>query len=296
MEQHLTQALDLLEDCHRLYLAVPDRLKKLLNQVFFERILVNPAVDENGCPIIPPPALQTSLKAGRRGGTSGQTAATQSGVKTAESAASSRDESAGDQSAGSASQGGHGEAQLDSMHTVHRGTISIIDPASHTAVTGELASPFDQLGSQQLRRAAQQAAMGAAPSQAADCEAPTTRMPVHDEDGRRRCNSGNDSTPTPVTQAKGSYTELVVDRPDSNRRPTRCKRVALPTELQVQVQWRPGARCLSSQCLHTQWTVEAASAGDFTAPAGRATNHLRHGERRMSRGHRGRLSALGWRP
>ena len=211
VEQHLTQALDLLEDCHRLYLAVPDRLKKLLNQVFFERILVNPAVDENGCPIIPPPALQTSLKAGRRGGTSGQTAATQSGVKTAESAASSRDESAGDQSAGSASQGGHGEAQLDSMHTVHRGTISIIDPASHTAVTGELASPFDQLGSQQLRRAAQQAAMGAAPSQAADCEAPTTRMPVHDEDGRRRCNSGNDSTPTPVTQAKGSSTELVVD-------------------------------------------------------------------------------------
>ena len=177
VEQHLTQALDLLEDCHRLYLAVPNRLKKLLNQVFFERILVNPAVDEDGCPIIPPPALQTSLKAGRRGGT-------------------------GSQSAGSASQGGDGEAQPASMHTVHRNTISIIDPASHTAVTGELASPFDQLASQQLRRAAQQAAMGAAP---------TTRTPVHDVDGCRRCNSGNDSVSAPVTQAKGSYTELVVD-------------------------------------------------------------------------------------
>ena len=85
-------------------------------------------------------------------------------------------------------------------------------------------------------------------------------------------------------------------RPDSNRRPTRCKRVALPTELQVQVQWLSGARCPSSQCLHTKLTARAASAGDFTASAGRATNHLRHGERRMSRGHRGRLSALGWRP
>ena len=178
-EQHLTQALDLLEDCQRLYLAAPDRLKKLLNQVFFERILVNPAVDEDGYPIIPPPALQTSLKAGRRRGAGG----------------------AGSQSADSASQSGHGEAQPGSMHTVHRSTISIIDPASHTNATGELASPFDQLGSQQLRRAARQAVVGAAP---------TTRTPVHDVDGRRRCNSGNDLAPAPVTQVKGSYTELVV--------------------------------------------------------------------------------------
>ena len=61
VEQHLTQALDLLEDCSRLYAAAPAHLKKLLNQVFFERILVNPAADEDGRPIIPPPALQTSL-------------------------------------------------------------------------------------------------------------------------------------------------------------------------------------------------------------------------------------------
>ena len=211
VEQHLTQALDLLEDCQRLYLAAPDRLKKLLNQVFFERILVNPAVDEDGCPIIPPPALQTSLKAGRRGGAGRQAAATQGGEKTAKSAASSRGEVAGGQSGGSAFQGGHDEAQPDSMHAVRCNTVSIIDPASHTIVTGELASPFDQLGSQQLKRAAQQAAMGAAPSQTADCAAPTTRTPVHDVDGRRRCNSGNDLAPAPVTQAKGSYTELVVD-------------------------------------------------------------------------------------
>ena len=202
VEQHLTQALDLLEDCQRLYLAAPDRLKKLLNQVFFERILVNPAVDDDGCPIIPPPALQTSLKAGRRGGAGEQTAATQGGEKIAERLASSRGEGAGGQSGDSISEGGHDEAQPGSMHTVHRSTISIIDPASHTTVTGELASPFDQLCSQQLKRAAQQAAMSAAP---------TTRTPVHDVDGRRRCNSGNDLAPTPVTQVKGSYTELVVD-------------------------------------------------------------------------------------
>ena len=228
VEQHLTQALDLLEDCHRLYLAVPDRLKKLLNQVFFERILVNPAMDEDGHPIIPPPALQTSLKAGRRRGAGGtetgeRMTAAQGGEKTAESLISSCGEAAGGQSDGSAFQGGHDEAQPGSMHTVHRSTISIIDPASHTNATGELAPPFDQLGSQQLKRAAQQAAAvgsarsltttphSAAPSQTADCEAPTTRTPVHDVDGRRRCNSGNDSAPTPVTQAKGSYTELVVD-------------------------------------------------------------------------------------
>ena len=48
VRQHLTQALDLLEDCHRLYTAAPAQLKKLLNQVFFERVLVNPLVDEDG--------------------------------------------------------------------------------------------------------------------------------------------------------------------------------------------------------------------------------------------------------
>ena len=233
VEQHLTQALDLLEDCSRLYAAAPAHLKKLLNQVFFERILVNPAVDEDGRPVIPPPALQTSLKTGRRGGAAvagRQTAAAQGAEKTAESATPSRGEGAGGQSGGSASGGGHDDVQSGSMHTVRCSTISIIDHASHTAVTGELVSPFDQLCSQQLRRAvmgvtSQQNATsdqaterretdnprGAAPGQTADCEAPTTRTPVHDVDGRRRCNSDTDLAPTPVTQAKGSYTELVVD-------------------------------------------------------------------------------------
>ncbi len=53
IHQRLTGALDLLEDCHRLYTAAPAHLKKLLNQVFFERVLVNPAVDEEGRVILP---------------------------------------------------------------------------------------------------------------------------------------------------------------------------------------------------------------------------------------------------
>ena len=53
VRQHLTQALDLLEDCHRLYQAAPAHLKKLLNQVFFDRVLVNPLVDEEGRVVLP---------------------------------------------------------------------------------------------------------------------------------------------------------------------------------------------------------------------------------------------------
>ena len=53
VRQRLAQALDLLEDCHRLYTAAPAHLKKLLNQVFFERVLVNPAVDEDGRVVLP---------------------------------------------------------------------------------------------------------------------------------------------------------------------------------------------------------------------------------------------------
>ena len=53
IHQRLTGALDLLKDCHRLYQAAPAHLKKLLNQVFFERVLVNPLVDDDGRVILP---------------------------------------------------------------------------------------------------------------------------------------------------------------------------------------------------------------------------------------------------
>ena len=57
VRQHLQQALDLLEDCHRMYIAAPDHLKKLLNQVFFSRILINPKTDHRGNVIFPPDRL-----------------------------------------------------------------------------------------------------------------------------------------------------------------------------------------------------------------------------------------------
>ena len=52
--RHVMEAvLDLMQDCSRLYSAAPAHLKKLLNQVFFERILVNPRVDDDGTIIMP---------------------------------------------------------------------------------------------------------------------------------------------------------------------------------------------------------------------------------------------------
>ena len=65
VRQRLTQALDLLEDCHRLYTAAPAHLKKLLNQVFFERVLVNPAVDEDGRVVLPGDGTTDGANAGR---------------------------------------------------------------------------------------------------------------------------------------------------------------------------------------------------------------------------------------
>lgn len=53
VRQHLSQALDLLEDASRLYTAAPDHLKKQLNQVFFDHILVNPHIDEDGRVVLP---------------------------------------------------------------------------------------------------------------------------------------------------------------------------------------------------------------------------------------------------
>ena len=81
-------------------------------------------------------------------------------------------------------------------------------------------------------------------------------------------------------------------RPDSNRRPTRCKRVALPTELQVQVQTSPrlpvpahatdGASRLSRRRLYRLRRESHQSSPPPAAQyAGRPLE---------------RLSALGWRP
>lgn len=46
VKHHLAQALDLLQDCHRLYTRAPAPLKKLLNTIFFDHITVNPQDDD----------------------------------------------------------------------------------------------------------------------------------------------------------------------------------------------------------------------------------------------------------
>ncbi len=52
VQQHLNQALDLLQNCHQLYTYpnAPDHLKKLLNLVFFDHITINPQDEPNQPP------------------------------------------------------------------------------------------------------------------------------------------------------------------------------------------------------------------------------------------------------
>ena len=333
VQRHLDQALDLMEDCHRLYTAAPDHLKKLLNQVFFSRVLVNPKRDEQGRIIVPPDALITRAAEKENQGTG---AAIETGIATeqrvpdgaraAEVAMNTEENQAVDatietgiaaeQTAlnGARAAGRTGAAMamatenqvagvartMETAGTVGTAAdaaldaptdpdITVEDPASRTSAAAFLIPPFNQLASPALHAAAsaaQRAGTAGRPPRS-NQKSPPRRMDKKIKIPRKNLSP---------RRAQVRIRSLWWTRPDSNRRPTRCKRVALPTELQVQVQWLSGARCPSSQCLHTKLTARAASAGDFTVSAGRATNHLRHGERRMSRGHRGRLSALGWRP
>ena len=136
VRQHLTQALDLLEDCHRLYQAAPPHLKKLLNQVFFERVLVNPLVDEEGRVILP------SAGDGTTGG--GKQPGKGAGAHDGQ-------HSAGEEGTGDAS--GGGAADPDTPAVTSR-PIHLADTGSGTRLSALLASPFDQLTSPSLHTAA----------------------------------------------------------------------------------------------------------------------------------------------
>ena len=124
VRQHLQQALDLLEDCHRMYTAAPDHLKKLLNQVFFSRILINPKTDHRGNVIFPPDRLNPT--------------ATQ--PPTAPDAADDPD-----------------PAHPTAPATVMTKLPVVRDAANTTSVLGLLTPLFDQLASPALRSAAQHA-------------------------------------------------------------------------------------------------------------------------------------------
>ena len=137
VRQHLTQALDLLEDCHRLYTAAPAHLKKLLNQVFFQRVLVNPLVDEEGRVILP----STGDGATDGGKQPGKDADAHDGQHSAE-----EEERTGDASGGGAA------ATNTPALTSH--PIHLADTGSGTRLSALLVPPFDQLTSPSLHVAA----------------------------------------------------------------------------------------------------------------------------------------------
>ena len=188
VRQHLTQALDLLEDCHRLYSAAPAHLKKLLNQVFFERVLVNPLVDEDGRVILPGDGT------------------TDSGKQPGEDAgAHDGQDSAGDEGTGDASGGGV---------TPH--PVNLADTGSGTRLSALLTSPFDQLASPSLHAAAHAHHL----QHVAQPDAPTTPPTAGDEPtspttrttptlvGERCSSSGTASQP--VSTGVGSGKSLLV--------------------------------------------------------------------------------------
>ncbi|WP_278601473.1 recombinase family protein [Actinomyces naeslundii] len=133
VRQHLTQALDLLEDCHRLYTAAPDHLKKLLNQVFFQRVLVNPLVDEEGRVILPGEGDGTSDAANAGGPVDKDAAGEETGGE----------DSAGEEGTGDDSGGGV---------TPH--FVDLADTGSGARLSALLTPPFDQLTSPSLHTAA----------------------------------------------------------------------------------------------------------------------------------------------
>ena len=135
VRQYLTQALDLLEDCHRLYTAAPAHLKKLLNQVFFDRVLVNPLVDEDGWVILPDQGDGVTDSGKQPGKDAG---------------AHDGQDSAGEERTGDANGGGGADA--DTPILMPR-PVHLADTGSGARLSALLVPPFDQLISPSLHAA-----------------------------------------------------------------------------------------------------------------------------------------------
>ena len=192
VRQHLTQALDLLEDCHRLYTAAPAHLKKLLNQVFFQRVLVNPLVDEEGRVILPSTGDGTT--------DSGKQPGKDAGAHDGQHSDSAGEEGTGDTSGGGAA-----------PHSVN-----LADTGSGTRLSALLTPPFDQLTSPSLHAAAHAHHL----QYAAQPDAPTTPPNADDEPTSpttrttptlvgERCSSSG-TTSQPVSTGVGSGKSLLV--------------------------------------------------------------------------------------
>ena len=200
VRQHLAQALDLLEDCHRLYSAAPAHLKKLLNQVFFERVLVNPLVDEDGRVILP------STGDGMTDG--GKQPGKDMGAHDERHSDSAGEEGLGDDSGG-------GAADADTPILMPR-PVHLADTGSGARLSALLVPPFDQLTSPGLHAAAhahhlQHAAQPDTPATPPTADtapaSPTTRTtptPVGE-----RCSS-SETTSQSVSTGVGSGKSLLV--------------------------------------------------------------------------------------
>ena len=189
VRQRLTQALDLLEDCHRLYTAAPAHLKKLLNQVFFQRVLVNPLVDEEGRVILPDQG-DGATDGGKQPGK--------------DAGAHDGQDSAGEEGTDDA-RGGGGAADADTPVLMPR-PIHLADTGSGTRLSALLVPPFDQLTSPSLHAATHTHHL----QHLAQPDKPTTSSTADDEPTRpetrttptlagERCStSGTTSQPVPT--------------------------------------------------------------------------------------------------
>ena len=176
---HVEQALDLLEDCYRLYMAAPDHLQKQLNQVFFERVLVNPEVDEDGRVILPGEGgdgLQGEEDGSVKG--AGDEAEGQRGCDEQEPGVRAIDD-AGDETTRRADETPY--------------SVRVAETGSDVCLEARLNRPFDQLASARLRAVARIAAL--------------RKSPTSTGGGRR---SSAETATEAVSQGEGLYSDAVV--------------------------------------------------------------------------------------
>ena len=181
VRQHLTQALDLLEDCHRLYTAAPAHLKKLLNHVFFQRVLVNPLVDEEGRVILPGEGTSDAANAGGPVGkdaageeTVGEDSTSPTANPCHNQAADQRSEDAHDEQHSAGEEEGTDD---DSGGGVIPHPVHLADTGSGARLSALLVPPFDQLASPSLHTAAQAHHL----QHLAQADKPTTPLTADDE-------------------------------------------------------------------------------------------------------------------
>lgn len=189
---HLSQALDLLEDCHRMYTAAPDHLKKQLNRVFFERVLVNPDTDEEGRLVLPPtdPGSDSTADAPKNSNNPSAGPGDDSGVDEPRTANISSSE-------------GNlpGASPSPAPVLVH-------DRASRTRAAASLNPLFDQLTNHELQRTAQQNQ----PRRDGGGAKPTSTQRKAPAQRGRRSQSSN-TNPDHSPHGPGSYKNLVVPPP-----------------------------------------------------------------------------------